>query len=177
MKRTLSQGQAAKIQAMTYRDLVQAIESGKVSEKQLREYYSDARSKEMKRIKSFEKASLLDEYQIPQPRKLKNIVGIRDLVSEIADVNKELNKKKNTVTGYRKQRRQTIEKLNEYGIPVNEGNFKDWGVFMQWFHHSSWNMVYDSDSPETISTFEEAPAGPSGVWESLMENMQEEMRE
>lgn len=172
-KRTLSKYQIGRIEKMTYRDLVKQIEAGKLSEKQLREYYTQARDKEVKRIKRIEKA-FGDEYSIPEPSKLKSIVGIRNLVSAIADVNKELNRKKNTLSGYRKYRQQTISILQEKGIPVDDTSFREWRVFMKWFNNSAWVKRYDSDSPDLIKVFEEAPQGTPEVWQSLLQEMQKE---
>ena len=176
-KRTLTKGERSAYQEMNYRQLVKAVEADKISEKQLREYYSYARKKELDRQYKFAKSEFAEEKELSYHPKLKNITTLQQLVHEIADVNRELNRKNNTVAGYRQQREKAIEIMQEKGIPVSSGNYGAWTIFLKWFNNSSWSAIYDSDSEEVIAAFEEAPSGSAQDWERLIMEMSEEMTE
>lgn len=166
-----------KLAGMRYNELVKVVDTGEVSIKQLREYYSRSRKQVMDRRRTFSKSEFAEERKIDKPMSLKNIVTSQQLVQEIHDVNKILRSKSGTVGGYRKQRAKTIEALNAKGIDVDWNTYGDWITFNKWFHASKWDTVFDSTSEEVNDVFAEEPAGPAEVWNQLFLEMQKEVME
>ena len=145
----------------SYTQVGKMLASGRITEQELRKYYSQARQTAMKRIKSVEGTELAFVRNRPEFRQLKSMVTTNDLVREIADVNRFL-AGATTKTARAENRTATIAALNEKGIDfVNAGNFNRWTQFMDWARSTGLirggkSGGYDSESDEIEETFKAA---------------------
>lgn len=143
----------------TYNQIGKMLTTGRVTEAELRKYYSRARQTALKRVKAVEGTELAFVRNRPEFRTIKQTVTTSDLVREIADVNKFLNAQ-TTMTGRRQHRDSVIASLNAKGIDfVNASNFNRWTQFMDWARSTNIigkNGGYDSEADEVEETFKAA---------------------
>ena len=146
----------------SYTQVGKMLTSGRITEQELRKYYSQARQTALKRIKAVEGTELAFVRNRPEFRQLKSMVTTNDLVREIADVNRFL-AGATTKTARSETRAATIAALNEKGIDfVNAGNFNRWTQFMDWARSTGLirgggkSGGYDSESDEIEETFKAA---------------------
>lgn len=135
-------------------ELIAALNKGSITEKDLRGVYSAFR----KQINA--QAARIDKSDIPflpgsnpSMRKLKNIITTRDLVSEIADGLRFYHSKSYSRKGRVAQRQAAIKALNAHGINISVDNWGKWREFMEWFKHTEYSVLYDSDSEITMDVF------------------------
>ena len=155
------------LRGLSFNQLVKMVDTGQVSEKRLRSYYSEARKLAIgreKRRQASEFGEVLDKEVF---RKQKSLITTSDLLHEIADVNKFLNRKSSTITGLKEQRQQTIDTLSEHGIDIDESQYNDWVRFMKWFKNSKYSVMFDSDSEEVAEAFQQG--SNSSDWGQLFE--------
>lgn len=156
------------VKRSAYNDLVAALNKGEITEKDLRKKYSEFRKQIMSQIKSIEKSDITFlPGTAPVMRKAKNLITTRDLLHEIATGLQFYHSKSYTLTQRKEQRRLAIEKLAEHGIKINESQWDEWRRFMQWFKHTSFATIYDSDSAVTQMVFNSEAASTAEEWESL----------
>lgn len=165
---------SSQIQKMKFPQLKQYVESGDISEKRLREYYTEARRKAMGRKKRVSASGIVEEFGNDEREyfmRTKNITTTSQLLHEIVDVNRYLNSKRSTITGLRQQRQNTIDMASELGFDIDEDNYRDFIKFMQWFKASEYSKAYDSDSQTVLSVFNESRADPAS-WQQAFETFQ-----
>ncbi len=160
------------IQGMSYNQLGNLLASGEISEKRLRSYYTDARSKAVSRNRSVQRSEFGKTAESETFMKLRNLTTQSALLHEIADVNKYLGSKRSTIGGQREIRRNYIENARENGMNIDESNYDKWIRFITWFKESEYALAYDSDAEEVEQAFEEG-AGPED-WEAIFEEYGEE---
>ena len=138
----------------SYNQIGALLTSGKVSEADLRRYYSRARQTALKRVKAAEKAGYAF-WNPPDFRKIKNLVTTSDLVHEIADVNRFL-KAPTTVGARRADIAKKVNMMHERNmfLFVNESNYAAFARFMDWARATSRLTTYTSESDEIELTAE-----------------------
>lgn len=138
----------------TYNQIGALLTSGRVSEADLRRYYSRARQTALKRVKAAEKAGYAF-WNPPDFRRIKNLVTTSDLVHEIADVNRFL-KGPSTVGARRADIAKKVNTMHERNmfLFVNESNFAAFARFMDWARATSRLTTYTSESDEIELTAE-----------------------
>ena len=138
----------------SYNQIGALLTSGKVTEADLRRYYSSARQTALKRVEAAEKAGL-DFWNPPEFRRIKNLVTTSDLLHEIADVNRFL--KAPTTVGARRadiaEKVSTMHERNMF-LFVNESNYSTFAHFMDWARATSRLTTYSSESDEIELTAE-----------------------
>ncbi len=173
----------AEIAAMTYNQLGKAVTSGKLTEKRLRSYYTDARRKAVDRLRRVSSEKVMQEFgNEPDEHftKLRNLKTTADLLHEVADVNRFLKSKASTITGLKEQRQNIIDSANEMGFDVNTDNYAEFYNFMKWFKKSEFAIAYDSDSEEVMEVFNAAESASPEEWTRLFneyKRMQNNKRE
>jgi hypothetical protein len=159
----------------TYSQLKGMFESGKLTESDLRLYYSDVRSDMQRQIKRIEKSDVkfVDKPDAPpSARTLKNPL---DVAKAAAAANSFVqNKSMSTVKGRRAVRAKSIATLHSRGITlVNTSNYDLWIRFSRWYEQHAEHYKYGSDSPELLEIFEAADEqglDSSEEWQDLFDN-------
>lgn len=154
----------------SYTQIGELLTSGRVSEADLRRYYSRARQTALKRVKAAEKAGYAF-WNPPDFRRIKNLVTTSDLVHEIADVNRFL--KAPTTVGARRtdiaKKVNTMHQRNMF-LFVNESNYAVFARFMDWARATSRLTTYSSESDEielTVETVIQTGASTAEEFEDL----------
>ena len=152
----------------SYNELVAAVDKGKLDVNDLRKIYSDFRSQIMKQVKSIQKSDIgFLPGNTPEMRKAKYLITERDLLHELATGLKFYHSKSYTREQRQEQRKMALKKLAEHGIDIRPDQYDDWRRFMQWFKHTEYATIVDSDSPVTLEIFN---AGSTvEEWERLFE--------
>lgn len=161
------------------RQISKMLETGKVSEKDLRVYYSDLRANVNRQIGRIEKS---DVPFIEKPDRMSPARSIKDtgaLMKAIAEGNRfQANKSMSTVSGRRAVRDKTIETLHSRGMTsVNKSNYGRWIRFQQWYEQQAEKYRYGSDSVEIQELFEaadEQDLDSAAEFEDLFENFLED---
>ena len=159
----------------TYTQIKSMLESGKLSESDIRLYYSDIRSDMQRQIKRIEKSDVkfVDKPDAPpSARTLKNPL---DVAKAAAASNSFIqNKSMSTVKGRRAVRAKSIATLHARGITqVNEKNYDLWVRFSRWYEQQAKHYGYGSDSLEVTEIFEAADEhglDSSEEWQDLFDN-------
>ena len=161
----------SQISNMTVNQLSKALQSGQVSERALRQTYTQLRQTAMRRSRSVSSASVTSEFgNNPGEyfQRVKNLTTQGALIREIADVGKYLHSKRSTITGLKKTRQNVISSAESLGFNVNESNYKDFINFMQWFKASEYSKIYDSDQEEVVEVFNSERSGATN-WQKAFE--------
>ena len=164
----------AQIAQMSYNELGQKLISGELNEKRLRNYYSGARQTAISRSKRIEKSEFGVFDKKPTFMKLKNLPTTQALLHEISDVNKYLKTERSTITGQKHTRDVLIGVAAKMGFDIDYENYPKFRQFMDWFKHSEFAKLYDSDAPELPEAFEQG-ASPAD-WQKLFEAYKERDR-
>lgn len=144
------------IRSSSYNRLAADLSRGILSTDQLRAYYVKARKLASDRLRRIARSDIAYQDAAPVFRKVKNLITDRDLLSEIADINRFLNSKYSTVTGRRAARKQSLATLRSRGMDfIDESNYNNWIRFMQYFKASGVNLYLDSESQEVEELFNE----------------------
>lgn len=159
----------------TYTQIKSMLESGKLSESDIRLYYSDIRSDMQRQIKRIEKSDVkfIDKPDAPpSARTLKNPL---DVAKAAAAANAFVqNKSMSTVKGRRAVRAKSIATLHARGITqVNEKNYDLWVRFSRWYEQQAKHYGYGSDSLEVTEIFEAADEqglDSAAEWQDLFDN-------
>lgn len=141
------------LRGTTFNQLGSMLTSGKVSESELRKFYSEERKIANKRSGRLQSAGLTELNE--NFRKTANLVTTQDLIREIADVNRFI-KGKTTVTERRADIRKKLEKMHSRNmfLNVDEHNFSKFTRFMDWARSTSRLERYSSESDEVELTFD-----------------------
>lgn len=164
----------------TYSQIKGLFESGKLTESDLRLYYSDVRSDMQRQIKRIEKSDVKFIDKPKAPPSAKELKNPLDVAKAAADANKFVqNKSLSTVKGRRAVRAKSIETLHKRGITsVNEENYDLWVRFSRWYETRAQHFKYGSDSAEITETFETADEfgfDDSAAWEEALTYFKEEV--
>lgn len=145
-------------------ELVAALNKGEITEKDLRRVYSSFRKQIMSQIKSIEKSDIgFLPGTAPVMRKAANIITTRDLVSEISQGLRFYHSKSYTRKQRVEQRDKAIQALAARGIDISPDRWNEWREFMQWFYHTEYSAIYDSDSDVVMEVFEQGSSAQE--WE------------
>lgn len=162
------------IQNMSYNQLAQAVTSGALTEKRIRSYYTDARRLALQRSARVQASEFGEITEKEYFRKLRNLPTTRDLLHEVADVNKYLTSDRSTITGQKKIRERYIETAERHGFNIDDSSYNDWVKFIQWFKASEFALSYDSDSEEVLEVFNEGSS--INEWRELFTQFTERRR-
>ena len=162
---------AVKIQELNYSQLSKALTSGQVTEKQLRRYYREARTRANRRYKDIIRKTKGEFGDIQKVffMKEKNITNTQSLLREIHDVNKYLSGRSSTITGLKIQRESIIETAERLGVDIDEGNYRQWIDFLNWFNNSEFAKFFDSISEEVAEAFNMSEGASPSDWSKALE--------
>ena len=139
-----------------YNQLVSAIDRGEISVKDLKSAYSRLRSKVNKQAKTVSKSDVgYAKGETPYFRTLKNMPLTRDLVHEAAQAIAFYTGARYSIAQRRETRDKAIATLAKRGIYLSKNDWMEWVNFMQWFQHSEYAALYDSDSEVVQDIFEQ----------------------
>ena len=164
----------------TYTQIKSMLESGKLSESDIRLYYSDIRSDMQRQIKRIDKSDVKFIDRPDDPPSARDLKNVFDVAKAAADANKFVrNKSMSTVKGRRAVRAKSIKTLHERGITsVTEENYDLWVRFSKWYEKRAEHFGYGSDSAEITELFEaadEVDADTAAEWEEALEIYREEV--
>ena len=164
----------------TYTQIKSMLESGKLSESDIRLYYSDIRADMQRQIKRIDKSDVKFIDRPDDPPSARDLKNILDVAKAAADANKFVrNKSMSTIKGRRAVRAKSIETLHKRGITsVNEENYDLWVRFSRWYETRAQHFKYGSDSAEITETFETADEfgfDDSAAWEEALTYFKEEV--
>jgi hypothetical protein len=115
----------------------------------VRKEYTRLRDISQKRLKRL-KAAGLDDTQAYLKNykhypKLKDIKSDAELASRLSDLSRFITAKASTVSGQKDIMKKSLTTLHDNGYKfVNEGNFRDFGKFMEEYRNQMLDMSYDS---------------------------------
>lgn len=115
----------------------------------VRKEYTRLRDISQKRLKRL-KAAGLDDTQAylrnyKHYPKLKDIKSDSELAARLSDLARFITAKGSTVSGQKEIMKKSLATLHDTGYTfVNEGNFRDFGKFMEEYRHQMLDMSYDS---------------------------------
>lgn len=147
------------------------IKKGKISEKELVSAYSRMRKNVMAQIKKIQKSDIpFLAGKVPAPPTVKELTGAlglnqKALLYETAEMLKFVQGKSYTMPQRKEQRRKAVEALKARGIEINEADWSKWREFIEWFRHTEYAALYDSDSEVTQEIFEQGSS--SLEWDKL----------
>ena len=147
------------------------IKKGKISEKELVSAYSRMRKNVMAQIKKIQKSDIpFLAGKVPAPPTVKELTGAmginqKALLYETAEMLKFVQGKSYTLPQRKLQRKKAVKILNERGINITESEWGKWREFIEWFRHTEYAALYDSDSDVTQEIFEQGSS--SLEWDKL----------
>lgn len=136
------------------------LRKGIITEKDLVSAYSRMRKNVMAQIKKIQKSDIpFLAGKIPAPPTVKDLTGAlginqKALLYETAEMLKFVRGKSYTMPQRREQRRKAVEALRARGIEIKETDWGKWREFIEWFKHTEYAALYDSDSEVTLDVFE-----------------------
>ena len=119
-------------------DILRAVRSGEITEKQLRDQYTVLRDRAQKQLKRM----MGSQYSIPgrwadvEKRgafwKLSELRDVREIAYALNDLQEFINAPSASVSGRRKQEKEIISMLHEHGYTgINKENIGQFGQFME----------------------------------------------
>lgn len=115
----------------TLSGLQNLLDMGKLDLKEVRKYYTDARSKAVKRVERIEKSDVPFTDAAPEFRRTKELSD-EDLLKAVAQVNKFL-RRPTRLQDRREAYKDLIDDLHSKGLTfVNMNNLKQWDRFRTW---------------------------------------------
>lgn len=155
--------------------ILAAIKRGEVTEAELRDKYSDFRKQIMSQVKNVQSSDIpFLPGSVPSMKKARNLVGERDLINELAEGLRFYHSKSYTRKQRVAQRTMALQKMKEHGIDITPDRYDDWRRFMQWFTHTEYATIADSDQKETLDIFEQGSTVEE--WERLFKEYKENYR-
>lgn len=159
----------------TYTQIKSMLESGKLSESDIRLYYSDIRADMQRQIKRIDKSDVKFIDRPDDPPSARSLKSALDVAKAAADANKFVrNKSMSTLKGRRAVRAKAIATLHARGITqVNEENYDTWVRFSRWYEEQAKHYGYGSDSLEVTEIFEAADEqglDTAAEWQELFDN-------
>lgn len=146
---------------MSFTKMSELVQRGKVTIADIRKYYTDARSKAVKRVQRV-MASDVPFIDAPPDFKKTSELSDADLLKEVSDVNKFLRGHTygaTTVEERKKLRDKALVTLQKRGYNfLNKRNFNEWARFQKWMKTIGISAEYDSESPSIVQIFKQAEA-------------------
>lgn len=146
---------------MSFAKMSELVQRGKVTISDIRKYYTDARSKAVKRVQRVMESDV-PFIDAPPDFKKTSELSDDDLLKEVSDVNKFLHGHTygaTTVEERRKLKEKALETLHDNGYNfINARNFTDWSRFQKWMKTIGISAEYDSESPSIVQIFKQAEA-------------------
>jgi len=156
-----------------YGELLYGLQTGAITEKDLRAEYSRMRDivvKRVKRIQSSKQDVGFLPGKTPRYEKLVNITDVDTLAHEFYNLSRFYNAKSGTVKGRVEQRKIAVQALHEHGLTfVTIENYRLWREFYAWYKASEFADFYDSTSKAFEEVFKMGGASPK-EWERNFEN-------
>lgn len=147
-------------------ELVQALDRGIITEKDLSRVYSSFRKRINAQVKTIEKSDIqFLPGTSPWMSKKVNLVTTDAMVNQISQGLRFIHGASYSLKQRREQRRVAVAKLRERGINITEKDWNDWRRFMAWFKRTEFSALYDSDSQVTQEVFSAEKAATSADWE------------
>lgn len=153
------------------KQLAADIKKGVITEKELASAYSRIRKNVMAQIRKIQKSEIpFLAGKIPAPPTIKELRGplgvdTKALLYETAEMLKFVKGKSYTMPQRKEQRRKAVAALKARGIEINEADWGKWREFIEWFKHTEYAALYDSDSEVTLEVFEQG--SNSTEWNKL----------
>ncbi len=147
------------------------IKKGKISEKELVSAYSRMRKNVMAQIRKIQKSDIpFLAGKVPAPPTVKELTGVlginqRALLYETAEMLKFIQGKSYTLPQRRAQRKLAVESLAKHGIIIKESEWGKWREFIEWFKHTEYAALHDSDEQVVQDIFEQGSS--SEEWDKL----------
>ena len=147
------------------------IKKGKISEKELVSAYSRMRKNVMAQIRKIQKSDIpFLAGKVPAPPTVKELTGAlgvnqRALLYETAEMLKFVQGKSYSLPQRKAQRKKAVEILNARGINITESEWGKWREFIEWFKHTEYAALYDSDEQVVQDIFEQGSS--SEEWDKL----------
>ena len=152
--------------------VIKALESGAVSEKELRSAYSRLRTRINRQVKAIAKSDVgFARGEANYFRAQKNLVTTRDLVSEVSQAIAFATGARYTIRGRREIRDKALHTLASHGIYLTADQWMEWVNFMQWFKQTEYAALYDSDSEAVMEVFEQGSTAKE--WERAFREWRE----
>lgn len=167
------------IRESTYLQLGKLVSAGEISEAALRNYYRTEVKKARNRISKLKNKNVIKEYgeqDLPKFSPLKELKSKSDLIHEIIDLNKFLNKRTSLISGLKHEKKYRMEYLQNVGFNVTEDNFLRWDEFIKWFNLSEYSKKFEYVDEVVGEVFEEAMANEKTSpedWDKLFEKYAE----
>lgn len=156
-----------------YGQLLYGLETGAITEKDLRSEYTRMRSVVVKRISRIQKSKEDIGFlpgKTPSFEKLSNITDIDTLAHEFYNLSRFYMAKSGTVKGRVEQRKLAVQALHEHGLTfVTIENYRLWREFYAWYKVSEFADFYDSTSKAFEEVFKMGGATPA-EWARNFEN-------
>lgn len=144
---------------MSFAKMSELVQRGKVTISDIRKYYTDARSKAVKRVARVMESDVPFIDSPPDFKKTSELSD-DDLLKEVSDVNKFLRGHTygaTTIEERRKLKEKALETLRDNGYDfINSRNFTDWARFQKWMKTIGISAEYDSESPSIVQIFKQA---------------------
>lgn len=134
------------LRQLTYTQLGKMLSTGAITESALRQFYRVERRKAQSRLSKLRSKAVVAEYgkqDLPRFRKEKNLITVSDLVHEIADLNRFLNKKESLVSGLKKAKEARKQQLEEMGVDTSNIDWGLWNSFSKWFNLSEYSKRFE----------------------------------
>lgn len=148
-----------------------ALRKGTISEKDLIGAYRRLRQDVMSNIRRIQKSDIpFLPGKVPAPPTIKDLTGAlgvnkRALLYETGQMLKFLHSKSYTREQRKEQRKLAVESLAKHGINITESEWGKWREFIEWFKHTEYAALYDSDDQVVQDIFEEGSS--SEEWDRL----------
>ena len=150
------------------------LNSGRVSDKEMRAEYSRLRSIARKRLERFQGTMWQDtqvyrKYKDAFPQ-VKGITSNREMAYRLSAVYQFLNLRAGSVSALNKRMQKVISTLHKNGYTfVNKGNFRQFTDFMDEYRAQKLDKLYDSkDVADVFSHAERLKVDPMKLYEDFM---------
>lgn len=160
------------IRKMSYSEIGKALTSGQLTEKRLKQFYSQERKAALKAEKRIDASGEFAGREREHFPKLINLPTTSALAHEVADLNRYRRSARSTLSGLKKQREQALSQLHRHKMDfVTESNYSNWVRFMRWFKSSSYASFYDSNDDEVEEVFSSAENGSASDWAVMFDEI------
>lgn len=162
----------AMLKEASFNQIQMMFNAGKLTESDLRRYYSDVRSDAVRQVKRIEKSSVGFIDRPPTFANAKQLRTSSDVMKAITEAAGFVrNKAQSSVAARKKIKAKAIETLHKHGMTyVNSKNYGLWVKFQRWYEAAAKQFQYGSDSDaveEIFTAAEESGADDSEAWEQL----------
>lgn len=157
----------------TYSGLRDLLDIGKLDLRELRKYYTDARSKAVKRIQRIQKSTVPFADELPIFAKTSELSD-EDLIKEVARVNKFL-RGPTTVSERKAAYQELLDDLHEKGLTfLDMSDLRDWDRFRSWIKAKGLTKISPSSDARIADIFisgKKEGRQDSQYWQSQYEEL------